>query len=143
MSTWVRGIFRDKDAAGFCARQHGEAAAANILEDMSPEDGSAMMQRCAELDIFEEGVPLPYGEGLNFALPAVVADGVDISPHATVWTTVNVTTDEASQTIASTRVFVFSSQEAAEAHVPPQGWRKPHFGRVKKSVVDKEVGFFE
>lgn len=142
-SSFVHGIFRDKDAAGFCARQHAEACTANILEDMSPEDGSAAMEALAELDIFAEGAPLPYGEGLNFALQAVVADGVDISPHATVWASVNVATDEgsmASQPIASTRVFVFSSKEAAEAHVPPPGWR--NLFHVKKSVVDKEAELF-
>ena len=149
-SSSVRGIFRTKGAAGDCAREHADLCLSNVLEDMSPADGSAAMAEFDARDIFTEGLSLPYGEGLDFAVRAVVAAGVDTAPGRDVWTLVELA-DELSEpgctwarVIAGTRVVVLATKEEAEerARSPQAGWKPSSPGRIAKRVVDKEIGMF-
>jgi len=147
MTKYVRGVFRAKDAAGDCAREHADVSMGIVLDELPFEEQDAAMAEHMERDVFTEGLPLPYGEGLDFAVRADVADDVNTAPGNDVWTVVEQTTTSAPDNtcagvIPGTRIIICSTQQAAEARAraPPAGWKS--CDRVAKRVVDKQISMF-
>ena len=119
------------------AEASGEASMHALLSLSNAADGDEGADWYKAIDkspdMAKVGFPLPFGEGLNFCAPVIIAseEGVEAANGKRVFVVMERKAEEAKRgginpMIAATRVLAFATKAAAEERLKnaPEGWRE-------------------
>ena len=127
----VSSIFLTKDEAAGEANTHASISLSNAADGAEGEAWYKAIDR--DPDMSTVGFPLPFGEGLNFCAPVIIAseEGVEAANGKRVFVVMERKAEEAKRggvdpMIAATRVLAFATKAAAEERLKnaPEGWRE-------------------
>ena len=127
----VTSIFLTKDDAASEANTHAIICLSGVAEG---SEGEAWYKAIDQNpDMSTVGFPLPFGEGLNFCAPVIIAseEGVEAANGKRVFVVMERKAEEAkcggvNPMIAATRVLAFATKAAAEERLKnaPEGWHE-------------------